>query len=243
MSLRLDTWLAQHHLVESREKARLAIRQGLVRVNGMIATKPAQEVRETDVVVLEKPPLAYVSQGGLKLETAIREFGLDFQGKRILDLGASTGGFTDCALQHGAARVYAVDVGTDQLHPSLRADARVRAYEGLHVRDLGPEHLEGQPVDWIVIDVSFISLTKVLPFLPSLLAPGGQLVILVKPQFELEAKKAFKGGIVKSDKWRQFALERVLACARELGFQVKGITQTEVADPGKKNVEFLLWLG
>ncbi len=209
--------------------------------NGRPAVKPSQIVQSSDQIEVAGDPLPYVSRGGLKLEKAIRTFQLDFSEKTVLDAGASTGGFTDCALQHGAARVYAVDVGSEQLAPSLRSHPQVVFYENFDVRELSLSQLGGQPVDAIVSDLSFISLTLILPAFPPLLRPGGFLVLLIKPQFELEQRTALKGGIVKDPALRKRAVDRVLDAARSLGFQVKGLTETDV-ETDRKNVEFLVWL-
>ncbi len=242
MTQRLDIWLVANGHFTSRQRARLAVERGLVFVNDIVATKPSAKIAEGDIVKVTGAPLPYVSQGGLKLAKAIREFGLDLNGRRVLDVGASTGGFTDCALQHGAARVYAVDVGAEQLHPDLRADARVRCYEGLHIRNLTLGQLDNRPVDLVVTDVSFISLTQVLPLLPPFLAPRGAVIALIKPQFELGEKVSLKGGIIRDQALRQQALHRVLVCAEANGLHRRGVVETDVADPAKKNVEFLLWL-
>lgn len=238
--LRLDVWLVQRQHLPSREKARLTIEQGLVLVNQKIVRKAAFKISDTDEVLIKGSALAYVSRGGLKLEKAIRQFQIDFKEKRVLDIGASTGGFTDCALQHGALKVYAIDVGNDQLHPSLKNHPQVFWQEGLHIKDLSQQHIESQPVDIIVIDVSFISLTRVLPLLPSFLKTGGSVIGLVKPQFELGGKVSIKGGIVKNQTLRQQALKTVLNCAVQAGFTLKNQTETDVEDERKKNVEFLV---
>lgn len=239
--MRLDTWLVQHNFFDSRQRAQLAIKAGQVLQNGRPAVKPSQIVQSSDQIEVAGDPLPYVSRGGLKLEKAIRTFQLDFSEKTVLDAGASTGGFTDCALQHGAARVYAVDVGSEQLAPSLRSHPQVVFYENFDVRELSLSQLGGQPVDAIVSDLSFISLTLILPAFPPLLRPGGFLVLLIKPQFELEQRTALKGGIVKDPALRKRAVDRVLDAARSLGFQVKGLTETDV-ETDRKNVEFLVWL-
>lgn len=242
MTKRLDAWLVESGLLESREKARLAIKKQLVRVNGRLVDKPALGIGPDDRVELLSPPLPFVSQGGLKLEKAIRTFGLDFSGCVVLDIGASTGGFTDCALRYGAALVYAIDSGSGQLHPSLEGHPQVRAHEKLDIRHLTLDHLDGQKMDWVLIDVSFISLTYVLPHLPALLKPGGQVLCLIKPQFELGRRLANKGGIVREERLRRSAVASVLEAARTLGFIEKGLTPTDVEDPNKKNLEYLCWL-
>ncbi len=242
MEKRLDIRLVEMGKAESREKAQLAIKKHLVKVNGKVATKPALAVKPEDEVELIAPPLPYVSRGGVKLEKAIREFLLDFRDARVLDIGASTGGFTDCALQHGASMVYAVDVGSSQLHPSLTNCPKVKALENLDIRNLTLTLLDGQAVDWAVADVSFISLQYILPVIPAFLRPGSQLVLLIKPQFELGQKISTRGGIVKDGLLKQKALQGVLEAAKNHGFIEKGITSTEVEDPKKKNQEFLCWL-
>lgn len=240
--LRIDTWLVQNGHFESRQRAQLAIKSGQVRCNGQPVTKPSQPVPPDGAVEVTGMPLRYVGQGGLKLEKAIQTFQLDFAGLTVLDAGASTGGFTDCALQHGAAKVFAVDVGTAQLAPTLRQHPQVVFYENQDIRQLEFSQLQGQPVDAVVCDVSFISLTQILADLARFLRPGGFLVLLVKPQFELEQRTALKGGIVKDPKLRQRALERVLGHAKTLGLRPVGMVETNVEAPGKKNVEFLLLL-
>jgi len=242
MEKRLDIRLVEIGKAESREKAQLAIKKALVKVNGQVVTKPAFGVKFQDEVELTAPPLPYVSQGGWKLEKAIREFQLNFEGARVLDIGASTGGFSDCALTHGASKVYAVDVGKDQLHPRLRTHPRIQVLENLDIRNLTLALLDDQPVDWAVADVSFISLTYILPVIPAFLRPGSQLVLLIKPQFELGQKISARRGIVKDETLRQKALHRVRQAANYHGFIEKGITPTEVEDPRKKNQEFLYWL-
>ena len=236
--MRLDKYLVAQGLCASRTRAQEAIAAGLVRVDGRVVRKPAHEVAAGAEVEMVAEPCPYVSRGGLKLEQALRVFGLDLAGRRVLDLGASTGGFTDCALQHGAAFVYAVDVGTDQLHSSLRAYPRVRSYEGLHLRELPLDQLEGRPVDVVVADLSFISLKKVWPLLPPLVLPEGEVIALIKPQFELDGRIRLKGGIVRRPGLRKRAVEGVVRAAAAAGFYLHGLTTTSVDDPRKKNVEY-----
>lgn len=240
--MRLDKWLVDRGIFPSRQRAQLAIKERLVRVNGQVASKASLEIHPADDVQVLADPLRYVSRGGLKLEKAIRSFGLDFTGLRVLDAGASTGGFTDCALQHGAAQVFAIDVGTAQLHESLRFDPRVVCLENTDVRSLRLEQLGRQPVDAIVCDLSFISLEGVLPFLVSLLRPGGWMIVLVKPQFELGKRLALKGGIVTDETLRQQAFQRVEASAYRCGLTCRGKVETDVAEGERKNIECFLWL-
>lgn len=236
MKTRLDRLLADRGLVESREKAQALIMAGEVRVNGQKAAKPGQAV-DADAVIelLARPP--YVSRGGIKLAGALRHFGIEVAAKICLDVGASTGGFTDALLQAGAARVHAVDVGTGQLDWKLRTDPRVRLHEGINARGLEPAEI-GEPVDLAVCDVSFISVTLILPALTPLLQPAGQLVILIKPQFEAGKGQVGKGGIVRDPAIHQAACERVTAAVKELGFETS-IMESPIRG-AEGNKEFLL---
>ncbi|MCB0611422.1 MAG: TlyA family RNA methyltransferase [Lewinellaceae bacterium] len=236
--MRLDKWLVDNGRFESREKAQLAIREGNVLLNGSVASKPSFTVGEADQVTVLGPGLRYVSRGGLKLEKAIGAFQLDFSGKVVLDIGASTGGFTDCALQHGARRVFAVDVGRDQLHKSLLNNDKVVNIEGLHLRELTLQLMENTPADFIVIDVSFISLEYVFPFLGPFLQPGGRIVALIKPQFEMKGRRRFKNGIIKDEKVRGEALEMVKGYASASGYTLLNFVPT-FEDRQEKNVEYL----
>lgn len=237
--MRIDAWLVDNGHFESRGRAQSALKAGQVLCNGRVV-KPSHEVQATDLIEVKGDPLRYVSRGGLKLEKAIHSFQIDFQGLTVLDVGASTGGFTDCALQHGAAKVVAVDVGSGQLAASLRNDPRVVFYEDQDIRQLTLAQMGGQPADALVCDASFISLTHILPSFPPLLKPGGFAVLLIKPQFELEQRKALKGGIVKDEKLRKQAARRVLDCAQSLGFQLVEMVETDVEAGERKNVEYLV---
>jgi 23S rRNA (cytidine1920-2'-O)/16S rRNA (cytidine1409-2'-O)-methyltransferase len=217
----------------------MAIEAGMVFCNGSPVSKASTIVQATDNVEVTGDPLRYVSQGGLKLEKAIRAFGLDFQGKTVLDAGASTGGFTDCALQHGAARVFAVDVGEGQLAAALRAHPKVTVYEKTDVRQLSVAAMGGEAVDAIVADLSFISLTMVLPCFKQLLKEDGFLVVLIKPQFEMERRKALKGGIIKDPALWEQAIFKVETSAKTAGFNCWGIVETDTGSAGRKNKEFL----
>ena len=239
--MRIDSWLVQHGLFNSRQRAQMAIKAGLVNCNNRTVSKPSYMVQPEDHIEVAGNPLSYVSQGGLKLEKAIRFFQLDFSEKRVLDAGASTGGFTDCVLQHGAEKVYAVDVGSDQLVPSLRTHPQVVFFENFDIRQLSIKQLDDEQVDLIVCDVSFISLTHILPAFPALLKPGGFIVLLIKPQFELEQRTVLKGGIVKDAAIREKTVQRVLNCAKSLGFHLLGRTETDIEE-GKKNLEYLVWM-
>ena len=236
MKTRLDRLMVERGLAESREKAQALIMAGEVRVDHQRAAKPGQTVdRECALEVLARPP--YVSRGGLKLAAALRHFAIDVTGAVCLDIGCSTGGFTDCLLQSGAARVHAVDVGHGQIDWKLRTDARVVLHEGVNARELSFERI-GELVDLIVCDVSFISVTLILPAAAALLRPAGQMVILVKPQFEVGKGQVGKGGIVRDPLLHQAACDRVAAAVRELGFSTEIMESPILGTEG--NREFLL---
>jgi 23S rRNA (cytidine1920-2'-O)/16S rRNA (cytidine1409-2'-O)-methyltransferase len=236
MKTRLDRLLVDCGLAESREKAQALIMAGEVLINGQKAAKPGQSVEnDAALEVRAKPP--YVSRGGFKLAAALREFAIDVTGQTCLDIGSSTGGFTDALLQAGAARVHAVDVGSGQLDWKLRTDARVVVHEGINARDLRFEQI-GEQAALIVCDVSFISVTLILPALIQLLQNGGQMVILIKPQFEVGKGQVGKGGIVRDPSLHRDACERVERAARELGFQTNIMDSPILGAEGNK--EFLL---
>lgn len=202
MKQRLDVELPKRGLVASRSQAESYIRLGKVTVNGRVATKAGQLVSESDKLLLTADE-QYVSRAALKLKSAAESFGLEFRGKTILDVGSSTGGFTQYALQHGAKRVVAVDVGTNQLHPSLREDARIELHEKTDIRDFHT----AEPIDIIVGDVSFISLREVLPHVRSLMSTHTQLVAMVKPQFEAGQDSLKHKGVIKNDRMRRDILK------------------------------------
>ena len=237
MKQRIDQLLVDRHLVESREKARALILAGAVRVNGQREDKAGRSVSlDSTVELLDRPK--YVSRGGLKLEAALDHWNIRVEGAICLDVGSSTGGFTDCLLKHGAARVYAIDVGTGQLDWTLRNDPRVVVEEQVNARFLSKAHVP-DPVRLAVCDVSFISVTLILPMLPQLLAREGEMVILVKPQFELERGQVGRGGIVRDPKLHAQACERVERAVRNLGFRSDIIPSPIRGAEG--NVEFLLY--
>jgi 23S rRNA (cytidine1920-2'-O)/16S rRNA (cytidine1409-2'-O)-methyltransferase len=236
MKLRLDRLLVSRGLVESREKAQALIMAGEVLLAGQKASKPGQPVAEDAAVeILARPP--YVSRGGLKLAAALAHFAIDVAGKTCLDIGSSTGGFTDVLLQSGAARVHAVDVGAGQLAWQLRTDPRVTLHEGINARRLQFDDI-GEPVDFLCCDVSFISVTLILPAAVPLLCPAGQMVILIKPQFEVGKGQVGKGGIVRDPQLHQAACERVTQAVREFGFQTAIMASPILGAEG--NQEFLL---
>ena len=236
--MRLDKLLAARGLFTSRERAHDAITQKTVSVDGVIIDKPSKEVPDTAVVEVIDIFNRYVSRGGLKLEKAIGDFGLDFDGASVLDVGSSTGGFTDCALQHGAAFVTAVDVGTDQLHPSLHGLPQVQSIENRDFRELAPADVAGRTYDYLVSDVSFISLTYLIPYFRPFLKPDGRCVLLIKPQFEAGASFLNKSGIVTDEKGYKLAIHRVVQEALAHGLHLNRIGVSTLFEK-VKNVEFL----
>ncbi len=237
MSRRLDQLLVDRGLVENRARARALILAGQVLVNGQKARKAGQIVdEESRLEILQ--PMPYVSRGGLKLQAALDHFGIRVEGRVCLDIGASTGGFTDCLLQRGARRVYAVDVGRGQLDWKLRNDERVVVLEGVNARHLRREHVP-EPVDLVVCDVSFISVTLILPRLPPLLASEAEMVILVKPQFEVGRGQVGKGGIVRDPALQEAACRKVAVAVQSLGFRAEWIPCPVLGAEG--NQEFLLY--
>jgi len=232
---RLDRVIVDRGLVDSREKAQALIMAGEVLVAGQKAQKPGQLI-EADAAIELTAKQRYVSRGGLKLEAALREFAIDPTGTVCADFGSSTGGFTDCLLQHGAARVYAIDVGTAQLEWKLRSDPRVIVRENVNARYIQPSDL-GESVDLAVCDVSFISATLILPVMVSVGAKS--LVVLVKPQFEAGREQVGKGGIVKDPAVWEAACEKLRLCAEELGLKTRIMDSPITGAEG--NREFLLY--
>jgi 23S rRNA (cytidine1920-2'-O)/16S rRNA (cytidine1409-2'-O)-methyltransferase len=237
MKTRLDRLLVDRGLIESREKAQALIMAGDVLVNGQKAAKPGQPVEaDCTLELTARPP--YVSRGGFKLAAALSHFAIDVAGSVCLDVGASTGGFTDVLLQAGAERVHAVDVGVGQLAWKLRGDPRVKVHEGINTRKLRFEEI-GERVHFAACDLSFISVTLVLPAVAPLLQPDGRMVILIKPQFEVGKGQVGKGGIVRDPALHQAACLRVESAVRGLGFHT-GIMESPI--PGAEgNKEFLLY--
>jgi 23S rRNA (cytidine1920-2'-O)/16S rRNA (cytidine1409-2'-O)-methyltransferase len=234
---RLDHLLVERSLTDSREKARALILAGQVLVDGQKIDKAGQSVSlESRIELLAQP--RYVGRGGLKLEAALDHFAIPATGKVCLDIGSSTGGFTDCLLQRGAARVYAIDVGTAQLDWKLRTDPRVIVREQLNARYLTQQDIP-EPIHLAVGDVSFISITMILPVLPNLLANDAEMVILVKPQFELERHQVGKGGIIRDPALHQQACRRVTEAVHGLGFRSEIIPSPVLGAEG--NQEFLLY--
>lgn len=236
---RLDIFLVEKGFFETRTKAQAAVMAGLVLVNGIPAGKAGDAVPEDAVLSLKSDPCPYVSRGGLKLKAALEAFSISAEGRVCLDVGASTGGFTDCLLQSGATKVYSIDVGTAQLADKLKKDPRVVSREQTHAKLLRPEWFDPKP-SLAVMDVSFISSAQVLPFVLPCLAAPFELVVLVKPQFEVGPKFA-PGGVVRDPAVRLQAVEKIRAAAAELGLVEKGLLESPVVGP-KGNHEFLLLL-
>lgn len=238
--MRVDLYLVSAGYFASRSMAQSAIAEGNVYLDGKQVRRPAEQVDEGEHQVEVRNPMPYVSRGGLKLAGALDAFGVSPAGCRALDIGASTGGFTDCLLQNGAVHVTALDAGEGQLHPNLRADSRVLCLEHCNARDLSTAPL-CPPYDLAVMDVSFISQTYILPGLPPYLRAEGILITLIKPQFEAGREALGHGGIVRRESDRMAAILRVLVCAAECGFAVDGLIRSPI-DGGDGNREYLACL-
>lgn len=238
--MRLDVYLTEKGLCPSRTAAKNLINIGGVTVNGIHAAKVSLEVSDADKIELVELMLPkYVGRGGQKLEGALKHWEIPLDGLVCLDIGASTGGFTDCMLQSGAARVYAVDVGRDQLHERLRADERVVSFENTDIRAF--DMPDGDRADFIGTDVSFISLKLILPHIRRLLKDGGGAVTLIKPQFEAGRANLSKNGIVRNENVRRRVVEEICSFAKECGFSVVGTAESPITG-GDGNVEYLLYL-
>ena len=237
---RLDAELVSRAAAQSRERAKEMIKSGGVRVNGAVITKPSAVISEGDEIEILEADIQYVGRGALKLEKAAEEFDLSFDGKVCLDIGASTGGFTDFMLRNGAAKVYAVDVGHGQLAPSLRADSRVVNAEGTDIREVTTEFIGGG-VDFISADVSFISLKKILPKMYELLKPDACAAVLIKPQFEAGRENVGKKGIVKDRRVHVKVLQDINSFAESIGFCTEKYTYSPVKG-GSGNIEYLVKL-
>ncbi len=238
MKQRLDVLLVERGLAPSREKAKAFIMSGDVYVDGQKEDKPGTNFKDDVTIEVRGAQLKYVSRGGLKLEKAVQEFGLDFTGMTCMDIGASTGGFTDCMLQNGAAKVYAIDVGYGQFAWKLRQDERVVCMEKTNFRYVTQEQIP-DPIDFASVDVSFISLDKILPAAFPLLREGGQMVTLIKPQFEAGKEKVGKKGVVRDVAVHEEVIEKVIDVAKALGFLVRDLAYSPVKGP-EGNIEYLL---
>ncbi len=240
MKERLDILLVNRNLAESREKAKAIIMSGNVFVDGQREDKAGSTFSEEAVIEIKGNPLRYVSRGGLKLEKAIEHYGITLAGKVCMDVGSSTGGFTDCMLQNGAVKVYAVDVGTNQLAWKLRQDERVISMEKTNIRYLTPDQI-GDKIAFISIDVSFISLTKVLQPVRELLLESGEVVALIKPQFEAGRDKVGKKGVVRDTKIHEEVIYAVSTYSAAIGFDCIDLEFSPIKGP-EGNIEYLLYM-
>lgn len=240
MKERLDVLMVKRGLVDSREKAKAYIMSGDVYVNGNKEDKAGSMFKEDAEIILRAPKLKYVSRGGLKLEKAVETFDLKLDGLVCMDVGSSTGGFTDCMLQNGAAKVYAVDVGTNQLAWKLRQDERVVSMEQTNIRHVTPEDIE-EPVMFVSVDVAFISLTKVLPPVYELMADNAEIVCLIKPQFEAGRDKVGKKGVVREKSVHEDVVKMILGFVVVNGFCPLGLTYSPIKGP-EGNIEYLLYM-
>jgi len=238
--IRLDVALTEQGLAPSREKAKAVIMAGQVYVNNQKVDKPGTEIKPEDTVEVRGNTLKYVSRGGLKLEKAMQVFPITLDGKICMDVGASTGGFTDCMLQNGAVKVYSIDVGYGQLAWKLRCDERVVNLERTNFRYVTAEQVP-DAIDFASVDVSFISLSHILPVLHTLLKADGQAVCLIKPQFEAGKEKVGKKGVVRDTAVHVEVVDRIIKLALENGYAVKGLDFSPVKGP-EGNIEYLIYL-
>ncbi|TDT61935.1 TlyA family RNA methyltransferase [Fonticella tunisiensis] len=237
---RLDTLLVERGFFDSREKAKKHIMAGLVFVDNVRVDKAGEKVRRECKIEVKGVAIPYVSRGGLKLEKAIKEFEIDLKNKICIDVGASTGGFTDCMLKNGAIKVFSIDVGYGQLAWELRKDPRVVSMERTNIRFVKQEDI-GEQVDFVSIDVAFISLRLVLPVVKELLKPAGEVIALIKPQFEAGRDKVGKKGVVREPEIHREVIENVLNFALCIGFSLKGLTFSPIKGP-EGNIEYLAYL-
>lgn len=238
MKKRLDVLLVEKGLASSREKAKAIIMSGVVFVDGQREDKAGSAFDETKEIIIKGKTLKYVSRGGLKLEKAMKNFNISLDGKVCMDVGASTGGFTDCMLQNGAVKVYSVDVGHGQLDWKLRNDERVICMERTNMRYVTEEDIE-EPAQFVSIDVSFISLTKILPAVYRVLEDGGEAVALIKPQFEAGREKVGKKGVVRDKKVHEEVIEKICSFAASNGFELLHLDYSPIKGP-EGNIEYLL---
>lgn len=236
---RIDCLLVEKKYFPTRQKAQYAIKQKCIFIEGELIDKPSKMVEEGSKIEIKGEVLPFVSRGGLKLQKAIEVFGIDLQEKIAMDIGASTGGFTDCMLQHGGRKVYAIDVGHGQLVDSLKENKRVVNLEGTNIKEVSEEKIE--KVDFISIDVSFISLTQVLEKSHQLLKENGEMVVLIKPQFEAGPEALTKNGIVKDKKIHAKVIEKIMLYASSLGFTIQSLAYSPIKG-GNGNIEYLLYM-
>ena len=238
--IRLDVYLVENSYFDSREKARIAIMEGSVYVNNQKEDKPGTMIKEDSNVEYRGEKLKYVSRGGLKLEKAVNVFNIDLKDKTCIDIGSSTGGFTDLMLQNAAKKVFAVDCGTNQLDYKLRIDSRVVSLENTNARYLTKENVGNEDIDLITIDVSFISLTKIIPVAKELLKDFGELVALIKPQFEAGKEHIEKGGVVRDKNIHMDVVKKICVFCLENGFKIIGLDYSPIKGPAG-NIEYLLY--
>lgn len=236
---RLDIELVKRHLLSSREKAKNSIIKGEIYVNGIVVTKSSKKVSNEDKIEFRGEKLSYVSRGGLKLEKALESFNIDLNNKTCFDIGASTGGFTDCMLQHGAKKVWAIDVGTGQLNKKLKNDPRVVNLEKTNVRYLSPEKIQ-ETGDFASIDVSFISLEKVIPSIVNLLNDKGEVVALIKPQFQAGKNRIGKHGVVKKKEVHIEVIREVTDFLISNNYKILDINYSPIKGP-EGNIEYLIY--
>ena len=237
---RLDRFLVEKGYFKSRSQAQLAINEGRIKVNGRIITKNGFDIAENDLIKYEKDEHQFVSRGGYKLLAALEKFNIDLKGKTVLDIGASTGGFTDCARQHGAKKIYAYDVGHDQLADELQHDERIISKEGVNCRNLTAEDF-AEPIDFICMDVSFISCTKMLKTITDTLRNNGEAVILFKPQFEVGSQYLNRQGVVINDKITRDKLLNTLELINSYGMHWINKMESPIKG-GDGNREYLIYL-
>lgn len=240
MKERLDVLVVKHGIAESREKAKAMIMSGDIFVNGQREDKAGSMFQEDVIVELKGKPMKYVSRGGLKLEKALLEFDISLEDKICMDIGASTGGFTDCMLQNGATKVFSVDVGYGQFAWKLRNDERVVCMEKTNIRYVTPEQI-GELLDFASVDVSFISLTKVLPAALPLMNEGGEMICLIKPQFEAGREKVGKKGVVREPQTHLEVIQKIIEFSLEHGFSVRNLSFSPIKGP-EGNIEYLVHL-
>lgn len=240
MKERLDILLTERGLCDSRSRAKALIMEGAVFVDGVREDKPGSTFDTTVSIELKSNPIPFVSRGGLKIQKALKEFGIDIADSVCMDVGASTGGFTDCMLQNGASKVYSIDVGYGQLDYKLRVDPRVVVMERTNIRKVTPEDLEEAP-DFASVDVSFISLKTVLPVVTSLMDHSHRIVALIKPQFEAGKSQVGKNGVVRDIKIHKSVVEEIVDYVINAGYTLKGLSFSPIKGP-KGNIEYLIYM-
>lgn len=238
--IRLDVYLVENNFFTSREKARVAIMEGLIYVNNQKEDKPGTMIKENSQVSYRGEKLKYVSRGGLKLEKAKDKFNIDFNNKLCADIGSSTGGFTDLMIQNGATKVFAIDSGTNQLDYSLRVNEKVEVFENTNARYLKLSDISDKKIDLVTIDVSFISLTKILPVAKALLKDNGEIIMLIKPQFEAGRENVEKNGIIKDIKIHNEVIYKIIEFSNSIGLDFVGLNFSPIKGPAG-NIEFLLY--